>query len=238
MLKPLIRPSLYTLRNLTPTTIGIPPLTTRFPPTITTTTTRLSSKMTTPIPPSTLTTLATYTACDISDALLALSLPHGGFIPDLSPVSPPASTSPLVGLAATLLYLPLNPPAPASTPSPAPPSNIPAGSHWTDLIGEDTILIQSGPVSHAAMLGGILAMRLKYRGVRAVIAHGRVRDVSEIRDVELPVWSLGTSTVGSGGGVKAHAVDVAVEVGGVTVRAGDVVVADPGNGVVVIPAER
>jgi regulator of RNase E activity RraA len=88
------------------------------------------------------------------------------------------------------------------------------------------------------MLGGILAMRLKYRGVRAVVAHGRVRDVAEIRDVELPVWSLGTSTVGSGGGVKAHAVDVAVEVGGVAVRAGDVVFADPGNGVVVIPAER
>ncbi|KFY14805.1 hypothetical protein V492_02404 [Pseudogymnoascus sp. VKM F-4246] len=88
------------------------------------------------------------------------------------------------------------------------------------------------------MLGGILATRLVYRGVRGVIAHGRVRDVGEIRAAELPVWSLGTSTVGSGGGVKAHAVDVDVEVGGVTVRAGDVVVADPGNGVVVIPAER
>ncbi|KAL5346465.1 hypothetical protein ACLOAV_008736 [Pseudogymnoascus australis] len=87
------------------------------------------------------------------------------------------------------------------------------------------------------MLGGILATRLRYRGVRAVIAHGRIRDVAEIRE-ELPVWSLGTSTVGSGGGVKAHAVDVPVEVGGVAVRAGDVVVADPENGVVVIPAER
>ncbi|OBT81725.1 hypothetical protein VE02_09240 [Pseudogymnoascus sp. 03VT05] len=190
------------------------------------------------IPPSTLTTLSTYTACDISDALLLLSLPHGGFIPDLHPTSPPPNSTPLIALASTLLYLPLTPPPPASTPSPAPPSNIPAGSHWTDLVPEGTILIQAGPVSHAAMLGGILAMRLKYRGVKAVIAHGRVRDVGEIREVELPVWSLGTSTVGSGGGVKAHAVDVAVEVGGVRVRAGDVVAADPGNGVVVIPAER
>ncbi|OBT39436.1 hypothetical protein VE00_09834 [Pseudogymnoascus sp. WSF 3629] len=190
------------------------------------------------IPPSTLTTLSTYTACDISDALLALHLPHGGFIPDLSPLPPPPTSTPLIGLASTLLYLPLTPPLPASTPSPAPPSNIPPGSHWTDLVPTDTILIQSGPPSHAAMLGGILAMRLKYRGVKAVIAHGRVRDVGEIREGGLPVWSLGTSTVGSGGGVKAHAVDVAVEVGGVRVRAGDVVVADPGNGVVVIPAER
>ncbi|OAF58246.1 hypothetical protein VC83_06481 [Pseudogymnoascus destructans] len=171
--------------------------------------------MSTPATPATLAALSAYSACDISDALLALRLPHGGFIPDLSPISPPPST-----------------------PSPAPPSNIPAGTHWTDLVPTDTILIQSGPPSHAAMLGGILAMRLKYRGVRAVIAHGRVRDVGEIRGVELPVWSLGTSTVGSGGGVKAHAVDVVVEVGGVSVKAGDVVVADPGNGVVVIPAEK
>ncbi|ELR09868.1 hypothetical protein GMDG_04348 [Pseudogymnoascus destructans 20631-21] len=171
--------------------------------------------MSTPATPATLAALSAYSACDISDALLALRLPHGGFIPDLSPISPPA----IYTLSCAAVQHPRR--------------NALDGSR---AYGYDINPIR--PPSHAAMLGGILAMRLKYRGVRAVIAHGRVRDVGEIRGVELPVWSLGTSTVGSGGGVKAHAVDVVVEVGGVSVKAGDVVVADPGNGVVVIPAEK
>lgn len=91
-----------------------------------------------------------------------------------------------------------------------------------------------------AVLGDLLATRLKVRGVKAAIVHGRVRDVSTMAslwsDDSYQVWSRATSAVGTGMEAKPWAADIAIQLGQVTVNAGDIVVADAADrAVVVIP---
>ena len=60
----------------------------------------------------------------------------------------------------------------------------------------------------------------------------------ELKDIGLPVFALGTSTVGQGLSSKCQALNVPITISDVTVSPGDIVVADPENGVVVIPRGR
>lgn len=55
---------------------------------------------------------------------------------------------------------------------------------------------------HCAVLGGIMALRMKVLGVRGVLVNGRVRDLAEINECKMPVclipiqfwiWVLGLS---------------------------------------------
>lgn len=177
--------------------------------------------------------LHAYTACDICDVLLKLKVPHAGFLPDLHPFAPTPPTL-LIGPASTALFL-----GPSDSSLDHPPPNISPGAHWADLIPPSTVLLQRQAAGQRnAVLGGIMAARLRARGVRGVVTHGRVRDVDELAHIGLPVFARGTSAVGQGGGSKPHALDVPIEVAGVTVRPGDIVFADPRNGVVVIPRAR
>lgn len=83
-----------------------------------------------------------------------------------------------------------------------------------------------------------MATRMKVLGASGVVASGRCRDLRELRETGLPIWARGTSTVGTGAEAQPWALDVPIVVGGVTVRPGDVILADPLEGVVVIPVEK
>ena len=97
-----------------------------------------------------------------------------------------------------------------------------------------------------AVCGDILATRLKVRGVKGIVADGRVRDLPSMNGLcsaesgaEFQVWSRGTSTVGTGLEAKAWAADVPVRVGGVEVRPGDVLCVDESErGCVVVPRDK
>jgi regulator of RNase E activity RraA len=113
--------------------------------------------------------------------------------------------------------------------------------------GSIAILQQpSGQV--CAVCGDILATRLKIRGVHGLVADGRVRDIIAMRDLSssdnfgsqaFTAWSRGTSTVGTGLEAKAWAADVPLRIGGLEVKAGDLLCADEGErGLVVIPQEK
>ncbi len=98
------------------------------------------------------------------------------------------------------------------------------------------LIVAGGAESTRACMGGLMARELRLRGFTAVISDAPVRDAAEIRASGLLVWSRGQTPVApfkrGGGQVGGEA-----RFGEVTVRAGDVVVADE-DGAVVWPWER
>ncbi|KAF2720141.1 RraA-like protein [Polychaeton citri CBS 116435] len=187
-----------------------------------------------------------YSACDVSDALLKLKVPNAGFLPDISPI-PRKGVSRLhiVAPISTIIFVPkdhqpgvqLNAFVPAE-------SNMPKGKHWSDLPSPGTIALLQQPQGQiCAVLGDIMATRLKIRGVKGVVADGRVRDIVSISDIcdqgNFTCWSKGFSTVGTGLQAKPWAYDVPIRIGDVVVRPGDLLCADEGErGLVVIPQEQ
>lgn len=171
-----------------------------------------------------------YSACDISDALLKLKVPNAGFIPGLKLYTSESEVnSALVGKISTAKFIDKT-----SLLS----SKIPEDKHWADVVPSGTILIQSQPNEQKnAVLGGIMAARLKFLGVSGIITHGRIRDVNELESIGLPIWAKDTSTVGQGLSTKCESVNEMITLDGHVVFPGDVCVADL-NGVVVIPQDK
>lgn len=169
--------------------------------------------------------LEKYTTCDVSDALLKLSIPKAGFLPDLLPTV--GSGTRIVGEISTANFIDRGPQSA--------PSQIPANKHWADLVTPGAILIQHQAKEHRnAILGGIMAARLDSLGVHGIITHGRIRDIDELEEIGVPIWSKGRSTVGQGLCSKCESVNQPLFINGVVVSAGDICIADR-NGVVVIP---
>ena len=97
------------------------------------------------------------------------------------------------------------------------------------------LVVAGSPSSRQAVMGDLVATFLQNQGFRAAIVDGRVRDVAELRTLNLQVWCRGVSPIAStkhGGGRLGGE----VECGGVSVSPGDLVVADD-DGIVVWPAQ-
>jgi len=80
---------------------------------------------------------------------------------------------------------------------------------------------------------------MKMRGALGAVVSGRIRDMQELRSLDdFGVWARGTSTVGTGAEAVPWSRDVDVSVGGVVVSPGDIIFADPLEGVVCIPRNK
>lgn len=92
---------------------------------------------------------------------------------------------------------------------------------------------QSAPV---ALVGDLLATQARVRGVAALLVDAAVRDTDELRELGLPIWARHVRVRGAGKDAVG-ALDEPVQVGGATIRPGDVVVLDA-DGAVVVEQER
>jgi 4-hydroxy-4-methyl-2-oxoglutarate aldolase len=101
--------------------------------------------------------------------------------------------------------------------------------------GEVLVLTMPEPAPFA-VFGGLLATQARARGAAAVLVDASVRDVEELASLGPPTWARWVRVQGA---VKETpgALDVPVEVGGATIRPGDIVVLDA-DGVAVVEAER
>lgn len=103
-------------------------------------------------------------------------------------------------------------------------SAAPAGSVVVCQPHDDTV----------AHMGELSAETLQLRGVRGYVVDGGCRDVSFVLDQGFPVWCRYTTPRDVVGRWAVRETGVPIEIGGVTVRMGDLLIADR-DGVVVIP---
>jgi 4-hydroxy-4-methyl-2-oxoglutarate aldolase len=87
-----------------------------------------------------------------------------------------------------------------------------------------------------ALVGELLATQAKERRVAAILVDAAVRDVEELRELGLPIWARYVRVSGAEKTVPG-AIGEPVQVGGATIRHGDVVVLDA-DGAVVVQRER
>jgi regulator of RNase E activity RraA len=97
------------------------------------------------------------------------------------------------------------------------------------------IVVQAGDTDYAVAGGNVCAVARR-RGIAAFVVDGIVRDLAEIREMGFPVFARGVIPV-PGEKAAIAPLNGPVTCGGVTVNAGDVVVADE-EGIVVVPGGR
>jgi 4-hydroxy-4-methyl-2-oxoglutarate aldolase len=97
------------------------------------------------------------------------------------------------------------------------------------------IVVEAGDTDYAVAGGNVCAVA-KRRGIAAFVVDGVIRDLAEAREMGFPVFARGVIPI-PGAKAAIAPLNEPVRCGGVTVAAGDVVVADE-EGIVVIPGTR
>jgi len=94
------------------------------------------------------------------------------------------------------------------------------------------IVADAGDCSNA-VAGGNVCATAQQRGIAGFVVDGVIRDLKEIRDSQFPVYAQGVFPV-PGAKKEVSPLNQPITCGGVSVSAGDVIVADE-EGIVVIP---
>ena len=100
----------------------------------------------------------------------------------------------------------------------------------------DVLVLTSTEPAPVALVGELLATQAQRQGVAGVLVDGAIRDLDELAELGLPIWTRHVRAQGATKG-QVGKLDVPVVVGGVEIRPGDLVVLD-GDGALVLPAER
>jgi regulator of RNase E activity RraA len=103
-----------------------------------------------------------------------------------------------------------------------------------DLKPGDVAVFACGGSNRIAPWGSLLSTATRARGAAGCVTDGFVRDIQQIRAMQLPVFHAGIAPLDSKGRGEIVAVDVPVVCDGVKVQAGDLVFGDA-DGVVVVP---
>ncbi|WP_320939224.1 RraA family protein [Lysinibacillus capsici] len=99
----------------------------------------------------------------------------------------------------------------------------------------DILVIDAKGNTNRAVAGDFVISLAKGIGVQGFVVDGVVRDIAAIRELNFPVFSLGT-TVAAGNKNGGGQVNVPIAIGGVTVHPGDYIIGDV-DGVIVVPQQ-
>ncbi len=101
----------------------------------------------------------------------------------------------------------------------------------------DVVVMDLDGATNASAWGGLASRLAQRRGVRGTILWGTCRDLEEIRAVGYPVWAVGVCPRRSRNEFAFGSINEPIEVAGVAVAPGDVIVADE-SGAVCVPSAR
>lgn len=175
---------------------------------------------------------------DVRDGMDWMMMHHyGSMTPDIRPLFRTRA----YGIARTVRYLPYEGPIPAMSPEEYSEwsgwyyGNV-CTYPWIEEIEEgDFIVIDQSGVD-AGLMGSNNSLTGWRNGARGYVTNGGVRDTDELILQRIPFWSKFISQKMVQGRLRFDAKDIPVNVGGVVIYPGDVVVAD-GDGVIVVPRQ-
>jgi regulator of RNase E activity RraA len=163
--------------------------------------------------------------CAVSDALDALGL--DGVITGITPRWEGARAA---GRAVTMRL------AEGTAPEDQPKVHLGVRAILAAAPGDVIVVGNDGRVDMGSW-GGLLSVAARQRGLSGVITDGACRDVDEAREMRFPVFARASAARTARGRIHEQSCNEPVRIGSVTVRSGDLVLAD-GTAVVVIPADQ
>ena len=164
---------------------------------------------------------------NIADAMALLGLPDAAVtgLVMLHPDQPPAA-----GFAVTMQQMPRH--------AGAPEGNLTRQAAVVDTLREgDLLVIDVGGRTDISTGGGMQALRAQIRGAAGYLVNGCLRDVREIAQCKFPVYFKGGCPIKSAPALETVSVNEPVQIGGVQIKNGDLVVMDD-TGVVIVPPEH
>jgi regulator of RNase E activity RraA len=185
---------------------------------------------------------------DVLDAMQAVGLQDIGFMDhSIRPLwrdHTDKLTHRIYGVAVTYRYLPTNRPQPGKMPYEdfrkwhSKWYGEQAPEVFKKIITPGTVVvIDAQGIENTGFIGSNNALGWKSLGMHGVITNGCCRDTDEIIIEKIPVYSKCQGGGTRPGRIETGTINQPVTVGGVLIRAGDIVVAD-GDGVIVVPREN
>ena len=101
---------------------------------------------------------------------------------------------------------------------------------------DEVLVAAAGGSLRSGIWGELLTTASRNTGCVGAIIDGAVRDITPIKAMEFPLFARGVSPYDSLHRQRVVSVDETVEIGGVTIASGDLVVADE-DGIVIVPQE-
>jgi regulator of RNase E activity RraA len=176
---------------------------------------------------------------DVRDGMDWNLLHHDG---SMAPEIRPLYRTRAFGIARTARYLPYQGNIPSMT-----PAEYTEWSGWyynsvctypwvKEIEPGDFVVIDASGVN-AGLIGSNNGLECKKNGAHGLVTSGGIRDTDEVILQKIPAWSRFVSQGMVQGRLQFDAHDIPVNVGGVLVTPGDIVVAD-GDGVIVVPRAK
>lgn len=101
--------------------------------------------------------------------------------------------------------------------------------------GDVVVLVMPKPEA-VGLIGDLLVTQIQLKGAAGILMNGAIRDVDELKELGLPIWS---QFIRAKGATKTTVgeLNVSVEMGGTTINPNDIIIMDT-DGATCVPQER
>jgi 4-hydroxy-4-methyl-2-oxoglutarate aldolase len=114
--------------------------------------------------------------------------------------------------------------------------NLMVHAAMAEVAPGDVLVLTMPQPRPVALIGELLATQAQAHGAAAILVDASVRDVEELVELGLPIWARWVRVRGAGKD-EVGTIGEPVQVGGATIRRGDIVVLDA-DGAAVVESER